>query len=159
MITISDYSNRRGALVPLLKPIYSILSQNVGEIENIIFWQQKMRKNLVDISWRFLVAKQEADLVGFFFYRYSGTNIYIEELQLAKAYRNNQQALDGLLKKLEQDHNAKTATFFSNDRMKLEHNKEILASVGFKDTFEDGWENLGGFESAVNAIKVRYSRT
>jgi len=190
MITAFDYSFRRGVLVPLLKQIYTIISQNVAGTENIITWQQKMRKNLIDINWRFIIAVDGANLLGFIFYRYANSHkeqldfalcenairtlqadcrakfdttqnqiaIYIEEMQIAKGCMANQLVLDSLVKKLEQDQGTKDATLFANDRMKKKLNKEILASVGFKDVIEGGWENLGGLTSTINALKIRYSR-
>ena len=166
MIEVFDRSGRRGVLVPMLKKIHELIATNalrdtaagLPPPDNYIIWSHKMRKQLVDIKWRFLVAMDGATIAGLMFYRYLDTAIYIEELQIAWAYRKNPQVIEGLLRKLEFDPGTKVAVFYANDRMKLEPDKEILASVGFRDEHEGGWECLGSFADAVNAIKLRYNR-
>ena len=158
MIEVYDHSSRRGALVPMLKKIHALIAENVATTEHVIFWSHKMRKNLVDIKWRFLIAVDGANIAGLFFYRYDGSDIYIEEMQISRAYSGNPQVAEGLLRKLEFDQGTKDAVFYANDRMQLEANKEILASVGFKEEHEGGWERLGDLPATVNALKLRYIR-
>jgi len=166
MIEFFDYSGRRGALVTLLPKIHALLTENaqkdklsgISQPEHIVTWQQKKKAVLLDINWRFLVCMDGPILAGLFFYRYQGSNIYIEDLHVAWAYRNNKAIIEGLLKKLEYDANAKDSTFFAGERIKTESDKEILASVGFKQEHEGGWENVGSLSQAVNALKLRYNR-
>lgn len=166
MISVFDHSSRRGALVPMLNKIHALIAENaardtlagVEPPQNLILWTHKMRKHLVDIKWRFLVATDATNLAGLMFYRYEGNAIYIEEMHVAWAHRNNPQVIEGLLKKLEFDQGTQDAAFYANSRMKLEVNKEILASVGFKDEHEGGWECLGDLAATVNALKLRYNR-
>ena len=117
-----------------------------------------MGKNLSDVNRRFLVALDGPVLAGVFFYRYEGSNIYVEDLQINWAYRNNPKVLEGLLKKLDYDHGTKDAIFYAGERIKAEADKEMLASVGIKEVHENGWEQLGKLSSAVAALKLRYNR-
>ena len=161
LITITDHSSRRGVLVAMLKSIYALIADNAQKRkatppDNFITWQHVVKPQLLDISRRFFSAMDGDILVGVFFYRYSDGNIYIEELQIAHSYRNNPQILEGFLKKLESDQNAASMTFYANDRMQQEQNKEILATVGIKQEFENGWECLGTFTEMSNALKLRY---
>jgi len=166
MLEFIDYSNRRGALVGLQPSIYNMQKENalrdklsvIHPPEHIVTWSQKMKANLLDIHRRFLVAMDGKVLAGILFYRYQGTHLYIEDLQIAWAYRKNWAVVEGLLKKLEYDTNAKDATFFASERIKSDADKEILASVGFKETHEGGWENLGGMSAAIGQLKLRYNR-
>ncbi|MCL2216027.1 MAG: hypothetical protein FWB91_03285 [Defluviitaleaceae bacterium] len=166
MLEFNDLSNRRGALVPMLAKIHAMFSENatkdtisgIAPPEHIITWRQKMGGRLVDVNRRFLVAQDGDMLAGIFIYRYDNTDIYIEELQIAWAFRNNSQVLEGLLKKLEFDHSTKDATFFAGERIKIEADKEKLASVGLGETHENGWEKIGSLAQAINAMKLRYNR-
>lgn len=158
LIEVFDHSNRRGALVPMLKNIHALIGENVSPMENMILWSHKMRKILLDINWRFLTAMSGNDIAGLLFYRYEGNNVYIEEMHVSLAHSKNPQVIEALLKKLEFDPGVKDATFYANDRMKLEANKEILAGVGFRDELEGGWECLGDFSATINTIKLRYTR-
>lgn len=166
MLEINDYSSRRGILVPLLSKIYTMFKENaerdkladIPPPEHLITWQHKIRKKLLDINRRFLVAMDGGMLAGVFFYRYEGADIYIEDVQTAWAFRNNPYVINGFLKKLEYDHGTKEATFFVSDRIKVDSDKELLARKGFKDKYEGGWEKLGTFSQAVAAIKLRYNR-
>ena len=157
MIEIFDHSNRRGVLVPMLKNIHALISQNVSPMENFILWSHKIRKILLDINWRFLTATSGTNVVGLLFYRYEGGAIYIEEMHISRTHSKNPQVtLDGLLKKLEFDQGTKDAIFYASDKLKQEANKEILAAAGFKDEHAGGWECLGSFSETVNALKLRY---
>ena len=164
-----DYSNRRGALVQFLSKMHEIMKENAeqdkqGNIEppeHIITWTQKKRKELTDITRRFYVAQDGGDgsiLAGFIFCRIDGGKAYIEEVQLARAYRNNPLVLDGLLKKLEFEPLIKDAEFFASERVKANADEEMLAAKGFKAEREDGFEKLGTFAQASAALRIRYSR-
>lgn len=163
---INDYSNRRGVIVPMFSRIHAMIKENVERDkyagleppEHVITWTQKMSKVVLDINRRFIVAKDGGNLAGIFFYRYDGSNIFIEDVQTAWAYRNNHNVIDGFLKKLEYDQGTKDATFFASERIKIDADKEILASKGFKVTYENGWEKLGTFSQAAAAIRIRYNR-
>lgn len=159
-----DYSNRRGALVPVLPKVHALLADisvkdkmaALPMPEHIVTWQQQMRKTVLQINHRFLCAIDASILAGIFFYHYQGTDIYIDECQIAWTYRNNPRVLDGLLKKLEFDTGTRNATFYASDRIKKESDKEILASVGFKEEIEGDYENLGNFATMANTLKLRY---
>lgn len=166
MLEFIDYSSRRGAVVTLLPKVHALLTENANRDklagiqapEHLVTWSQKMKSGLLDIQRRFIVAVDGGVLAGLLFYRYQDTSLYIEDLHVAWVYRKNPLVVEGLLKKLEWDSNAKDATFFASERIKSEADKEILASVGFKQQHENGWENLGGMSAAVGALKLRYNR-
>jgi len=170
MLEFIDYSSRRGTMVALLPKIHALLTEisvrdkiaGITPPEHLVTWQHKARKELIEIQRRFLVAMDGNLLAGLFFYRYdkeNKNNIYIEDVQIAWVFHKNPLVLEGLLKKLEYDADARNATFFASNRIRIETNKEILASVGFKEKKEGDWENLGNFKEMANALKVRYSRT
>ena len=166
MIEIYDYSNRRGILVPMLPKMYEIITKNatldkmagIAPPEHIITWQHRVKKELTDLSRRFIVAMDCGTLAGFLFYRYQGGDVYIEELQIAWIQRNKPQILDGFLKKLELDAGTENALFYVNDRIKTEASKEILASVGLREKHEGGWECLGDRTATSTALRIRYIR-
>jgi hypothetical protein len=165
MLEINDYSSRRGVIVPLLPKIHAMLKENAENDklagleppEHVITWTQKMRKDIVDINRRFFVALDGANLAGILFYRYDGTDIYIEDLHVAWPFRHNAGVIEGFIKRLEFDGGTKDAKFFASDRVKIESDKEILESKGFKSRGE-GWETLGTFKQTVAALKLRYNR-
>ncbi|MCL1878563.1 MAG: hypothetical protein FWF80_06870 [Defluviitaleaceae bacterium] len=167
MLEINDYSNRRGVIVPMLPKIHAMLVENATRDklasleppEHLIVWSQKMRKVLTDVSRRFFVAQDGGFLAGIFFYRYEGEKIFIEDVQIAWAFRNNPGVIDGFLQRFDYDQGTKDATFFASERIKSEADKEMLASKGFKKELEDGWERLGTYSQAVAAIKLRYNRS
>jgi hypothetical protein len=167
MLEVKDYSARRGVIVPILPKIHAMIKENaekdtiagIAPPEHIITWTQKMRKLLMDIKRRFLVASDGGNLAGIFFYRYDETKIYIEDLQIAWAYRNNPGVIEGFLKRLEFDAGTKDATFFVSERVKIEADKEILAAKGFKETHDGGWEELGSLQKTAAALKLRYNRS
>jgi len=171
MLEFIDYSSRRGAMVALLPKIHALLTEiavrdkiaGITPPEHLVTWQHKARKELLEVHRHFLVAMDGNMLAGLFFYRYDKdskekNNVYIEDVQIAWIFQKNALVLEGLLKKLEYDADARNATFFASDRIRIETNKEILASVGFKEKKEGEWENLGNFKEMANALKVRYSR-
>ena len=166
MLEFFDYSNRRGVLVGWLPKVHAMLKDNahrdqlagIQPPEHIVTWSQKMKAQLLDISRRFLVATKGTMLAGILFYRYEDGNLYIEDLHINWAFRKNPQVVEGLLKKLEFDTNAKNAAFYASERIKSDADKEILASVGFKESHEGGWENLGSMSTAVGILKLRYNR-
>ena len=171
MLEFIDYSTRRGAMVALLPKIHALLTElavrdkiaGLTPPEHLVTWQHKARKELLEVHRRFLVAMDGNLLAGLFFYRYDENkenegNIYIEDVQIAWVFQKNSLVLEGLLKKLEYDADARNANFFASGRIRIETNKEILASVGFKEVKEGEWENLGNFKEMANALKTRYSR-
>ena len=162
-MTIHDYSNRRGVLVPLLPKVHALLKEiaerdKLSEApEHVITWQQKKRLELTDINRRFLVAMDGEILAGIFFYRYadSATKVFLEDVQVAWSYRNNPRVIEGFLKKLEYDAGTKDAAFFTSERIKHDADKEILASKGLATETDN---ELGSFPQMVAAMKIRYNR-
>jgi len=167
MIEITDFSGRRGAVVPILPKIHELLKTNatqdkltsVEAPEHIVIWQQKMRRFILDINRRLFIAQDGNDVVGIFFYRHDGANIMIEEVQIAWKSRHNQLIMDGFLKKLEQDPKTRDATFFADVRIKKNSDKEMLAAKGLKDAADNEPEQLGTFGQAAAAMKIRYARS
>jgi len=177
MLEFFDYSNRRGVMVQFLPGVHALLLNNsqkdklacLPPPEHIITWQQRLRNELLDINRRFLIAvnkteprrpgEKNANVAGVFFYRYSGNDIYIEELQIAWDLRNDPQVLEGLMKKLEFDIGTKEVTFFAGERIKVESDKEQLAAKLLTKTNAENWENLGNLKAAINALKFRYNRS
>ncbi|MCL2605020.1 MAG: hypothetical protein FWD90_11135 [Defluviitaleaceae bacterium] len=174
MLEFIDYSTRRGAIVPLLPKIHALLKENAEKDklcgleppENLVTWRQKINPMLLDISRRFVFAMEikgpnNRDVLGFVFYRYPPNEkgkLYINDMQIAYAQRGNAAVLTGLVAKLEADPNAKNAAFFGGERLKKPVDKEILAGVGFIETFPDGWEPLGNMKEALGALRLRYGR-
>ena len=119
MLKVTDYSNRRGGVVNLLPQIHSMYKENAladksGVLQNpghIITWQQQIKKRLMDINWRFLIATQRDRIVGVLFYRYEISNAYIEELQFHKNFESDTEAFDQIFKKLEMDKKSGDAVF------------------------------------------------
>jgi len=171
MIEITDYSGRRGALVPLFPRIHEITKENalrdkvakLEQPEHVVTWQHKMRKVILDISRRFVVARDGAFLAGIFFYRFDAQDrqkVYIEDVQVAWAYRNSTDVMDGFLQRVEKDPIAgvKGVTFFASKRIKIDADSEKLLSRGHTFERENGWEKLGTFAQAAAALKTRYYR-
>jgi len=175
MLEINDYSNRRGVIVPMLPKIHAMLAENATRDklasleppEHLIIWTQKMRSVLTDVNRRFFIAQDGGFLAGIFFYRYektdaqtdAGAKIFLEDVQVGWAFRNNSGVIDGFLQRLDFDAPAKDATFFASERVKSEADKEILAAKGFKKELdENGYEKLGNYSQAVAAVKLRYNR-
>ena len=164
MLKVTDYSNHRGGVVALLPQIHSMYKENAladksGVLQNpghIITWQQQLKKRLTDINWRFLVATQKDRLVGVLFYRYEAGNAYIEEFQFHKNFEGDTEAFDQIFKKLEMDNKSSKAVFYVSRFVKLEKNKELLASAGFKEVSTDEYEQLGSFGEARASLKLRF---
>ena len=164
MLKITDYSKHRGGVVALLPQIHAMYKENAladksGTLQNpghIITWQQQIKRRLTDINWRFLIATQRDKIVGVMFYRYSGSNAYIEEFQFHKDFEGDTEAFDMIFKKLEMDNKSAGAVFYVSRFVKLEKNKEILASAGFKEVSEDGYELLGSFNEARGSLRLRF---
>jgi hypothetical protein len=173
MMEFIDYSSRRGAIVPLLPKIHALLKELAEKDKlcglespvNITLWKQKINPQLLDVSRRFLFAMEiggeKREIAGFLFYRCDPREpgkLYIEEMQIAWSCKNKAAAVAGLIAKLETDPGAKTAVFFGSERLRLMADKELLAEVGFRETFPDGWEPLGNIKEAVGSLKLRYNR-
>jgi len=165
VLQINDYSGRRGVLVQFFSRIHALLKENAERNpvlvppEHVITWTQKMNGVLVDVNRRFFIAIDGNNLAGIFFYRYDGDRILIEDVQTAWAYRNNPNVIEGFLKKLEYDQGTKSATFYASERVNLDADKELLATKGFKDTHEGGFEKLGTLSQAAGALRLRYNRS
>jgi hypothetical protein len=173
MLEFIDYSSRRGAIVPLLPKVHALLKENAERDKpsgleppaNIVTWRQQMNPQLLDISRRFVFAMEKKgagrEVVGFVFYRYDTqkkNTLYIEDMQIAWEHRNDPAILTGLITKLENDPSAKNCELFGSERLKLMADKEILAGVGFRDHFPEGWEPLGKMKEAMGSLKLRYGR-
>ena len=164
MLKVTDYSSHRGGVVNLLPKIHSMYKENAladksGVLQNpghIVTWQQKIKKRLTDINWHFVIATQKDRLVGVLFYRYERNNAYIEEFQFHKNFEGDIEAFDQIFKKMEMDKKSSSAVFYVSRFVKLEKNKEILASAGFKDTSTDDYEQLGSFSEARASLKLRF---
>ena len=164
MLKVTDYSNHRGGVVMLLPQIHSMYKENAladksGVLQNpghIVTWQQKIKKRLTDVNWHFIIATQNDRLVGVLFYRYEVGNAYIEEFQFHKNFEGDTEAFDKIFKKLEMDKKAAGAVFYVSQFVKLEKNKEILASAGFKEVRADGYELLGSFSEARASLRLRF---
>ena len=157
MVSIFDFSGRRGALVPLLPSVYKLLAQNARPLPHQILWQQHMRKELVDICRHFLVAKgEDGALLGVFFYKTSpatGPLIYIEDFSLTPDFANPQALVDAFVAKLALDPSVSNAQFYGNTaHIKQEKDKEIL-----KEAPATPWEVLGDFKQMANTLKRRYA--
>ena len=164
MLKVTDYSSHRGGVVTLLPQIHSMYKQNAladksGVLQNpghIVTWQQKIKKRLTDINWHFIIATQKDRLAGVLFYRYDGNNAYIEEFQFHKNFEGDTEAYDQIFKKVEMDRKSAGAVFYVSQFVKLEKNKEILASAGFKEVSVNGYEQLGSFAEARASLKLRF---
>ena len=168
MLEISDYSGRRGVIVPLLPKIHALLKETAEKDtlaafappEHYILWKQNAYKKLVEVHRRWLVVLDGPALAGFLFYHFeTSIDVYIDELRIAWAYRNNGAVFTLLLDKFANNHEVRKVTsVFASLAVKKETSQEILASVGFGETFEGGWEPLGSLSDAVGALKLRYGK-
>ena len=181
MLEAVDYSGRRGVIVSMFDAIYALLKKNAEKDvmahlpppEHIILWKQSMRGQLMDVNRRWFFAFDGKTLAGLAFFHLggaspanpsplvpaSGENIYLDEFQLDWAYRHSDAAFNVLLEKFANDREvAAAAAIFASERVKNEENKEILASVGFKDTPPDGYQRLGTTQETASALKQRYRR-
>jgi hypothetical protein len=168
MLAVHDYSSRRGVLVPLLPQIHALLTEtakkdSLAGIEppiNIILWKQQMNKQLVDINRKWLVVLNGNILAGLFFFRFlPDGNIYLDELRIAWAYRNNNAVFTLLHDRFINDPAVKKAAdVFGGMNIKKEKEQEILASVGFEQEYENKPEPLGNPVDAAGILKIRYLR-
>ncbi|MCL2203899.1 MAG: hypothetical protein FWB88_08170 [Defluviitaleaceae bacterium] len=170
-----DYSSRRGAIVSLLPKVHALLKElsvkdklcGLEPPETLVMWRQKINPLLLDINRRFLFAMEIAgpdkrEILGYMFYRYDGSGperVYIEDMQVAWRHRRNAGVVAGLILKLEKDPRTKNAVFYGGERLRVTTDKELLANVGFKETFPDGWEPLGNLKEATGALRIRYTRS
>ena len=163
MLKVTDFSSHRGGVLSLLPKIHSMFKENAaadksGTLKNpghIVTWQQRIKKQLTDINWRFIIAAFDKKLAGVMFYRFEEENAYIEEFQFDKDFIGDELVFDQILKKIEMDKKAHTAVFYVSKHIKLEKNKEILASVGIKD--EQGeYEKLGTLNETRGNLKIRF---
>ena len=172
MLEFIDYSSRRGRIVPLLMQVYSLLKElakkdkHYGQDPPEVFttWRHKHASELLDINRRFIFALETDNrgrhVVGFLFYRHGDDNaLYIEDMQLSLAKRGEATIAAGLLAKLEYDVKAKEASIYGSERLRKMTDKEILAEVGFVESFPHGYEPLGTLKEAVGALTQRYSKT
>ena len=128
MLEFIDYTNRRGALVRLQDSIYNMQKDNAQRDKlalappptHIVSWTQTMKRNLLDVNRHFIVAMDNKKLAGILFYRYSGTNLYLEDFHIAWGYRSVPQVAEGLLKKVELDTKSKDATVFASVQIKTD---------------------------------------
>ncbi len=166
MPEVIDYSNRRGALVPLMPKIHALLTENAekdtlaafAKPENIIFWKQKMGKAFLEIKNRYILTVNAGDIAGLMFYRLEDGAAYISQLQAAWQYRRNPTIIEAMIDKFITNNEVKTCReVFAGENIKAPHDKELLAAVGFKDTFPDGWEPLGSVSDAAGALRTRYA--
>ena len=164
MLKTTDFSNRRGGVVPLLPKIHAMFKENAladksGTLKtpgHFVIWQQQMNVRLRDINWRFIIALDDTKLAGLLFYRHETGSVYIEELQFEKNYAGDIAVFDALFFKVEMDKKAIDANFFASVNVKLERNKEMLASVGFKECAPDGYESIGNLNETKNSLKIRF---
>jgi hypothetical protein len=164
-----DYSARRGAIVSLLPQVHKLLKERVQtEPETFVMWRHKMSPCLLDINRRFLFAMQNLDVgkwevLGFLFYRTEADfpqKMYIEDMHIGNKYKEKPALVQGLISKMERnDPRVKEAEFVGSMRLRKPIDKEILADVGFHDSFPDGWEPFGNWKDTMGALKARYDRS
>jgi hypothetical protein len=168
MLEITDYSGRRGGLVAFLPKIHALFAENAArdalagfkQPENIILWKQKYSKELIEIHRRFLLVTDLQSIAGLMFYHFKGGAVYIDELQTAWQNRNNPAVFNMMIDKFSTSNEVKScAEIFAGTNIKSSADKELLASVGFKETFPGGWEPLGSLTEAVGALRQRYQRS
>jgi hypothetical protein len=167
MLELTDYSNKRGGLVTLLPKIHALFTENAAKDtlarfappENIILWKQRYNKMVVEISRRFLIVTDGTAIAGLMFYHFKDGSVYLDELQIAWHYRHNQAVFNMLTERFSNSNEVKAVTaFYAGANIKSPADKELLASVGFMETFPDGWEPLGNLAEAVGALQTRYIR-
>ncbi len=167
MLEITDYSNRRGGLVPLLPKIHALFAENAAKDalarfappQNIILWKQRYHKLVVEINRRFVLVADGSAIAGLMFYHFRDKAVYLDELQVAWQYRHNQAVFNLLMDRFVNSNEVKAVTaVFAGENIKSPADKELLASVGFTETFPDGWEPLGNVTDAAGALRTRYIR-
>ena len=169
MLEAIDYSNRRGVIALMLNEIYTVMAENAEKDKqanlpppgNRILWVQRYKKIVVDVNRRWLFAMDGNSIAGFMFFRLeeNGSHIYLDEFMLAWPYRHNAPVFGLLLDKFMNDRAVREASeVFAGERIRIEHDKELLASVGFKDEYENGFQSLGAPNRAADTLKIRYGR-
>ena len=172
MLEVYDYSSRRGVLVSFLPKMHELLKSNASKDKyssikppsHYITWSHAEKIKLLDINRKFLIANVFQKFAGYLIYRLDASNnsIYIEALHIVYKHTKTVQIIEGLLKKLELDDNAKDAIFFVGDGVKMEENELILSSAMHKHepknvvSDSNEWENVGNFAEMANIIKIRY---
>ena len=166
MLEILDYSARRGVVALMLDKIYSALDENASceKLSNAkppgnkILWKQSYKKILLETERRWLFAMEGDKIAGFVFYRLGvGGRVYLNEFLLSPDYTSDRAVFSALLDKFFYDPSVKNcAGIFAGENVRIEHDKELLASVGFRDEYEDGFQSLGGPADAAGALKIRY---
>jgi hypothetical protein len=168
MLEITDYSNRRGALVPMFPKIHALFAENATKDtlarftppENIILWKQRYRKLLLEINRRFLLVIDGYAITGLMFYHFKDGAVYLDELQIGWYYRNNPAVFNLLIEKFVNSNEVKAVSMvYAGANIKSPADKELLASVGFTEKFPEGFEPLGSVSEAAGALKLRYIRT
>jgi hypothetical protein len=168
-----DYSSRRGAIVPLFPGVHNLLKELATKDkagappmpETLVIWRRKMNELLMDTERRFLFALEKKgdkrDVLGYIIYRCEARApkvIYIEDMQIARERRRDPAVVEGLINKFQLDLRTRDAQFFGGEKLKMVPDKEILAEVGFRDSFPDGWEPMGNCKEAMGSLRVRYIR-
>ena len=163
MLEAVDYSGRRGVIVQFLPQVYEIIlrdaradrAETIEPPENIIFWKQRMRKELVDTSRRYIFLMENDAVRGFAFYRFGeGSRVYLDEFQVT-----TRGGLDLLLTKLQQDTSLAAKEFYAGGRIRVDRDEEMLAAVKLsRGRGEDGFESLGGLSETVNILRLRYGQ-
>ena len=168
MLKVTDYSNQRGGVVKLLPKIHRMFKENAltdrsGTLQDpghLVTWQQKMSKLLVDVNWRFIAAVDGDELAGVLFLRFFSsdevTEAYIEEMQFSRRFYGDTAVFDAVFAKLAMDRKTGDAVFFVSERVRLEKNKEILASVGLVEVATGGFERLGSLSEARASLRIRF---
>jgi hypothetical protein len=164
-----DYSSRRGVLAQILPKVHEVYAANARDDksaflpppEHIISWTQTMRRVVLDVNRRFLVAMDGERLAGFLFYRVASVGqekeVYIEDLQLAPLYRGKSGIVEGLTRKMEFDAAVKDSTVYAGERVRRDADEEMLAAKGATER-TSGYEKLGSFSKAAGHLKIRYTR-
>jgi hypothetical protein len=166
MLEVIDYSNRRGVVSQLLDKVYALLNENAQKHKlsnlpppgNKILWKQNYKKLLVDVSRRWVFAMDGKNIAGFIFYRYGeDKRIFIEEFIISWQYMGNNNVFTMLMDKFMRDNLVKSCSeVMAGQHIRIEHDKELLASVGFKEEYADGYQSLGGPAKASGALAIRY---
>jgi hypothetical protein len=164
-----DYSGRRGIIVPMMDKIYALITENIEKDKqaglppplNRIIWRQRFKRMLPEIHRRWMFILDGKSLAGLLFYHFkdNGNKLYIDELMVAWPYRHNKLVFPLMLDKFQFDREVKACReIYAGERVRMEPDKEILATAGFKETYEGGYHLLGSLPETVEALKIRYIR-
>ena len=148
----------------LLPNVYNLYKEAGSPVKNFVHWTHDMNKALLDIhkKWVF-VLNPEQKVLGFLFYRLDedGKSLYIDALRIKK-HQKDHGAFGLLMQRFQQDDSVKgRKEFFASREIQRESSTEILAAVGLQDDSiynPSGYESLGSFQKAVDALKLRYQR-